>query len=70
VTLAAHALRFVGDGHLDQRPCCLNILEFRDPARARLMLFNDVSRYAPAPQPPRGHLSRWWNPTAADDCGS
>lgn len=30
---------------LDQRPCALNILELRDPARARLRLFNDVSHY-------------------------
>jgi broad specificity phosphatase PhoE len=28
---------------LDQSPGCLNILEFRDTARARLMLFNDTS---------------------------
>ena len=28
---------------LDQGPGCLNILEFRDPARARLTLFNDTS---------------------------
>lgn len=47
---------------LDQLPCCLNILEFRDPAHVRLMLFNDVSHYAGAPGPPRGHLSRWWDP--------
>ncbi len=28
---------------LDQSPGCLNVLEFRDPARARLTLFNDTS---------------------------
>ena len=28
---------------LDQSPGCLNILEFRDAARARLTLFNDTS---------------------------
>jgi broad specificity phosphatase PhoE len=49
---------------LDQLPCCLNILEFRGPAHARLMLFNDVSHYAGAPAPPHGRLSRWWD--AAD----
>ena len=47
---------------LDQLPCCLNILEFKNPVRARLMLFNDVSHYAGAPGPPRAHLSRWWDP--------
>jgi len=52
---------------LDQLPCCLNILEFRDPARARLMLFNDVSHYATTPKPPRGHLSRWWDTPTKDD---
>ena len=31
---------------LDQSPACLNILDFRDPVHARLMLFNDVSHYA------------------------
>ena len=46
---------------LDQLPCCLNILEFKNPVRARLMLFNDVSHYAGAPGPPRAHLSRWWD---------
>lgn len=31
---------------LDQAPACLNILDFRDPVHARLMLFNDTSHYA------------------------
>ena len=31
---------------LDQAPACLNVLDFKDPVRARLMLFNDVSHYA------------------------
>jgi len=46
---------------LDQLPCCLNIVEFKNAARARLMLFNDVSHYAGAPGPPRARLSRWWD---------
>jgi probable phosphoglycerate mutase len=46
---------------LDQAPACLNIVEFRDPVRARLMLFNDISHYAGQPLPPHGHLSRWWD---------
>lgn len=31
---------------LDQAPACLNVLDFKDPMQARLMLFNDVSHYA------------------------
>ena len=46
---------------LDQDPCCLNILDFRGPARARLMLFNDVSHYAAHPAPPERQLSKWWD---------
>lgn len=50
---------------LDQSPACLNVLDFRDPVRARLMLFNDVSHYADHPGRPRGNLSKWWDPPAA-----
>lgn len=46
---------------LDQAPACLNILDFRDPVHARLMLFNDVSHYADQPLRPSKHLSRWWD---------
>src|SRR6476659_5502224 len=35
---------------LDQSPACLNVVDFRDPVRARLMLFNDTSHYADAPR--------------------
>jgi broad specificity phosphatase PhoE len=45
---------------LDQAPACLNVLEFKDPVRARLMLYNDVSHYAPAPRRPEAQLSKWW----------
>jgi len=45
---------------LDQSPACLNVLDFKDPVRARLMLFNDTSHYAERPRQPHGHLSRWW----------
>lgn len=31
---------------LSQQPCALNVFEFRDPGRARLLLFNDVSHLA------------------------
>ena len=46
---------------LDQAPACLNVLDFRDPVRARLMLFNDTSHYADHPRTPGRHLSRWWD---------
>ena len=35
---------------LDQAPACLNVLDFRDPVRARLMLFNDTSHYRNRPR--------------------
>ena len=46
---------------LDQSPACLNIVEFKDPVRARLMLFNDVSHYRGMPQLATAHLSKWWD---------
>lgn len=46
---------------LDQSPACLNVLDFKDPVRARLMLLNDTSHYAPQPRPPSSLLSPWWN---------
>ena len=46
---------------LGQEPACLNILDFKDPVRARLMLFNDISHYADAPGRPQRRLSRWWD---------
>ena len=46
---------------LDQAPACLNILDFRDPVHARLMLFNDISHYSDHPLRPQKHLSRWWD---------
>jgi probable phosphoglycerate mutase len=50
---------------LDQHPCCLNILDFKDPVRARLMLFNDVSHYEDVPERIlTGHLSKWWDSPA------
>lgn len=47
---------------LDQSPACLNILDFKDPVRARLMLFNDISHYQDEPLRPTGNLSKWWDP--------
>jgi probable phosphoglycerate mutase len=45
---------------LDQSPACLNVLDFKDPVRARLTLFNDTSHYADRPRDPAQHLSKWW----------
>jgi len=45
---------------LDQAPACLNVLDFKDPVRARLMLFNDISHYADHPHTPTANLSKWW----------
>jgi broad specificity phosphatase PhoE len=45
---------------LDQLPCCLNIVEFKGPVRARLLLFNDVSHYEPYPGRTKARLSSWW----------
>jgi probable phosphoglycerate mutase len=46
---------------LDQAPACLNVVDFRDPVRARLMLFNDTSHYADRPRTPDQALSKWWD---------
>jgi broad specificity phosphatase PhoE len=51
--------------NLDQNPAALNIVDFKDPSRARLTLFNDTSHYDEAgraiPEVPQARLSRWWN---------
>ena len=51
--------------NLDQNPAALNIVDFKDPTRARLTLFNDTSHYADAglaiPGVPEARLSRWWS---------
>jgi len=48
---------------LDQKPAALNIVDFRDPTRARLTLFNDTSHYDEdtIPDVPKASLSKWWN---------
>ncbi len=48
---------------LDQSPACLNVVDFKDAVRARLMLFNDVSHYQNQPRQPAGNLSKWWDTT-------
>ncbi|HEX7830977.1 MAG TPA: histidine phosphatase family protein [Thermoanaerobaculia bacterium] len=46
---------------LDQAPACLNVLDFRDPVHARLMLFNDTSHYSDKPREVTDSLSKWWD---------
>lgn len=46
---------------LDQAPACLNVLDFKNTVRARLMLFNDISHYADRPRIPNQSLSKWWD---------
>ena len=45
---------------LDQSPACLNVLDFSDGVRARLMLLNDTSHYATRPREAGPQLSRWF----------
>lgn len=62
--LLASLLGFDARGYrdrLDQAPACLNVVEFKGPVHARLMLFNDVSHYAGVPRRPESNLSRWWD---------
>ena len=50
--------------NLDQDPAALNIVDFKGPVRARLMLFNDTSHYSAAglalPRATEACLSKWW----------
>jgi len=46
---------------LDQSPACLNVVDFKDPVRARLMLFNDTSHYSSRPRAADASLSKWWD---------
>jgi broad specificity phosphatase PhoE len=54
---------------LDQSPAALNIVDFKDPVRARLTLFNDTSHYDKAgkaiPDVPEARLSKWWDARGA-----
>jgi broad specificity phosphatase PhoE len=51
--------------NLDQSPAALNIVDFKDPTRVRLTLFNDTSHYTETglaiPAVPEARLSRWWS---------
>lgn len=46
---------------LDQSPASLNIIDFKDPVRSRLMLFNDVSHYVDQPPYSSKRLSDWFD---------
>jgi broad specificity phosphatase PhoE len=46
---------------LEQSPACLNVVDFRDLLRVRLMLFNDTSHYADRPRVADQSLSKWWD---------
>jgi probable phosphoglycerate mutase len=54
--------------NLDQSPAALNIVDFKDVTRSRLMLFNDTSHYAESgmamPAAPQARLSKWWDAAA------
>lgn len=45
---------------LDQAPACLNVVDFKDATRVRLMLYNDTSHYASRPRRDTAQLSSWW----------
>jgi len=45
---------------LDQSPACLNVLDFKDPVRARLVVYNDTSHYTVRPAKSESRLSKWW----------
>ena len=47
--------------NLDLDPASLTIVDFKDPSRARLTLFNDTSHYVRVPGPPGARLSMTWN---------
>jgi broad specificity phosphatase PhoE len=67
--LLASLLGFDARGYrdrLDQSPACLNVVDFKDPLRARLMLFNDTSHYASEPRRPENNLSSWWDPASGE----
>jgi probable phosphoglycerate mutase len=47
--------------NLDQKPAALNVVDFRDPTRARLTLFNDTSHYDEVPHMSESRLSKIWS---------
>ena len=55
---------------LDQDPACLNVLDFRDPVRVRLILFNDTSHYTTQLPVTQQSLSKWWDRTEVEKARS
>jgi broad specificity phosphatase PhoE len=57
--------------NLDLKPASLNIVDFKDPSRTRLTLFNDTSHYTELgnaiPDIPRAQLSRAWSEAAPNE---
>jgi broad specificity phosphatase PhoE len=45
---------------LDLSPASLNVLDFKDAVRARLVTYNDTSHYATRPAKSQSRLSKWW----------
>ncbi len=45
---------------LDQSPCALNIIDFKNITHPRLTLFNDTSHYDFVPEVPHARLSKTW----------
>ena len=43
------------------RPACLNVVDFKDPVRARLMLFNDTRTTRTSRADASDNLSKWWD---------
>jgi probable phosphoglycerate mutase len=60
--------------NLDQDPAALNIVDFKDPVRARLMLFNDSSHYSESglaiPAAAGACLSKWWTPEMGSEASA
>ena len=54
---------------LDQAPACLNVLDFRDPVRVRLITFNDTNHYSTQARVPNESLSKWWDTGGRDLTG-
>jgi probable phosphoglycerate mutase len=49
---------------LDLSPASLNVLDFKDVVRVRLVLWNDTSHYASQPRRSDTALSKWWDAAA------
>lgn len=50
--------------NLDLKPASLTIVDFKEPSRARLTLFNDTSHYNELPEIPKARLSKSWDDSA------